>query len=398
MYLITTATKQVASLSKKIRAIQGGTSASKTISILLYLIHRCQSDTTPTLTSVISESIPHLKRGAMRDFKNIMIDHKYWVDDRWNVSDSTYTFETGSKLEFFSADSADKLRGARRDRGFINEANNISLDAFDQIEVRTKEFIFLDWNPTNEFWFYTDVLNKRDDVEHLILTYKQNEALSPEIVHAIESRKGRKGWWQVYGLGQLGEVEGKIYKDWAIIDEIPHEARLERYGLDFGYSNDPTAIVAIYKYNGGYIWDEVLYQKGYSNKRIADVLLNQELKALVVADSAEPKSIDEIAIYGVNITPANKGKDSVNHGIQLVQDQRISITKRSVNIIKEYRNYLWKIDKDGKILDVPEGGFDHTLDAGRYAMETMNIETRLSPMEEYMLAQARRNSGTNFSR
>ena len=209
-FSITTATKKIAELSKKIRAVQGGTSASKTVSILLYLIDKAQRDKTPTLTSVISESIPHLKRGAMRDFKNIMIEHKYWIDNQWNATDSTYTFETGSKVEFFSADQPDKLRGARRDRAFINEANNISLDAFDQIEVRTKEFIFLDWNPTNEFWFYTDVLGKREDVEHITLTYKDNEALSQEIVQAIESRRGRVGWWKVYGEGQLGDVETKI--------------------------------------------------------------------------------------------------------------------------------------------------------------------------------------------
>lgn len=398
MYSQTSATIKITKLKKKIRAVQGGTSASKTISILLYLIAMAQTDKKKTLTSVIAESTPHLKRGAMRDFKNIMQDHHYWKDDNWNATDSIYTFETGSQIEFFPADQSDKLRGARRDRAFINEANNVPLDAFDQIEVRTKEFIFLDWNPTNEFWFYTDVLNKRDDVEHIVLTYIDNEALSPEIVSSIEARKERKGWWKVYGEGQLGEVEGKIYRDWAIIDDIPHEARLERYGLDFGYSNDPCAIVAVYKYNGGYIWDEILYQKGYSNKRIADAIINTERPALVVADSAEPKSIDELIMYGINVIPANKGRDSVNHGIQLVQDQRISVTKRSVNLIKEYRNYLWKIDKDGRILDVPEGGLDHLLDAGRYAMETMNIDKGLSSIEQYMLAEARRNSGTNFSR
>lgn len=397
-YSLTTATKKIAKLSKKIRVVQGGTSASKTISILLYLIHLAQTDTKKTLTSVIAESTPHLKRGALRDFKNIMQDHHYWKEENWNATDSIYNFETGSQIEFFSADQSDKLRGARRDRCFMNEANNMTLDAFDQLEVRTKEFIFLDYNPTNEFWVYTDVMGKREDVEHIILTYKDNEALSPEIVSSIEARKERKGWWKVYGEGQLGEVEGKIYRDWAIIDEIPHEARLERYGLDFGYSNDPTGIVAVYKYNGGYIWDEILYQKGYSNKRIADVLNNLESKAMVVADSAEPKSIDEILMYGVNITPANKGKDSVNHGIQLIQDQRISVTKRSINLIKEYRNYLWKIDKDGRILDVPEGGLDHLLDAGRYAMETMNIDTGLSNIEKFLIGEARRNSGTNFSR
>jgi phage terminase large subunit len=398
-YVITTATKKLAKLKKRIRAIPGGTSAGKTISILQILIDQAQADTKPTLTSVVSESIPHLKRGAMRDFKNIMLEHRYWKDTLWNVQDSTYTFETGSKIEFFSADQPDKLRGARRDRLFINEANNIPFDAFEQLEVRTKEHIFLDWNPTNEFWYYTEIKGKRDDVEELTLTYKDNEGLDEAIVASIEQRRERKGWWQVYGLGQLGEVEGKIYKDWAIIDEIPHEARLERYGLDFGYSNDPAAIVAVYKYNGGYIWDEILYQKGLSNKRLADVLLNQATNVLVVADSAEPKSIDELITYNINAIGAAKGADSVRHGIRLVQDQRISMTKRSVNLIREYRNYLWKTDKNGVVIPgVPEGGFDHALDAGRYAMETLNIDTGLSEIEKYRLAEARRTGGMNFSR
>jgi len=369
MYSSTTALKRIANLKKRIRAIQGGTSASKTISILLYLIHLAQSDKQKTLTSVVAESIPHLKRGALRDFKNIMQAHGYWKDSLWNSTDSIYTFETGSQIEFFSTDNGDKLRGARRDRCFMNEANNNSLEAFNQLEVRTKEFFILDWNPSNEFWFYTDVLGVRDDVDHIILTYKDNEALDESIVKAIEQRKKNKGWWTVYGLGLLGEVEGKIYKDWAIVDEIPHEARLERYGMDFGYSNDPTAIVAIYKYNGGFILDEITFQKGLSNKQIADILNNQP-KALVIADSAEPKSIDEIRSYGITILGANKGQGSVNQGIQYVQDQRISVTKRSLNILKEYRNYLWDTDKEGKIINVPEPGFDHSLDAIRYALES----------------------------
>ena len=371
MFLQTTATNRIIALNKRIRAVCGGTSASKTISILLYLIAKAQEDKSPTLTSVVAESIPHLKRGAIRDFKNILQSHHYWKDSNWNATDSIYTFETGSKIEFFSTDNGDKLRGARRERLFINEANNTLLDAFNQLEVRTKEFIFLDWNPSNEFYFYTDILGKREDVDFITLTYKDNEALSPEIIGAIEARKNNKNWWQVYGLGQLGEVEGKIYKDWQIIDEIPHEARLERYGLDFGYSNDPTAIVAVYKYNGGFILDEITFQKGLSNKQIADILNNKE-KALVIADSAEPKSIDEIMGYGINIQPALKGQGSVNKGIQFVQDQRISVTKRSLNIIKEYRNYLWQVDRNGKTINVPESGFDHSMDAIRYALDTYN--------------------------
>jgi phage terminase large subunit len=340
---------------------------------VLYLIHLAQSDKKKTLTSIVSESIPHLKRGAIRDFKNIMQEHRYWRNESWNATDMIYTFETGSQIEFFSSDNGDKLRGARRDRLFINEANNVTKDAFDQLEVRTKEFIFLDWNPTNEFWFYTD-LKDSPDVEFITLTYLDNEALSVEIRSAIERRKTNKNWWQVYGLGQLGDVEGKIYKDWTIIDNIPHEARLERYGLDFGYSNDPTAIAAIYKYNGGFILDEITFQKGLSNKQIADILLNLD-RSLVVADSSEPKSIDEIKSYGVSIIPCTKGPGSINQGIQYVQDQRISVTKRSLNIIREYRNYLWKTDKDGKILNVPDIGFDHSLDAVRYGLSSFNTMT-----------------------
>jgi len=369
LFSATTATKRILTLKKRIRAVCGGTSASKTISILLYLIDLAQSDKIATLTSVVSESFPHLFRGAEKDFKNIMQSHKYWKDNRWNGSSHTYTFETGSKIEFFSVDQPGKVRGPRRDRLFINEANNVSYETFDQLEVRTKEFIILDWNPVSEYWFY-DKVEKRTDCEHIVLTYKDNEALDKRIIESIEQRKDRKGWWQVYGEGQLGEVEGKIYKEWAIIDEISHHARLERYGLDFGYSNDPTAIVAIYYYDGGYIWDEICFQKGLSNKQIADILNNQPPK-LVIADSAEPKSIDEIKSFGINILACEKGKDSVNNGIQLVQDQRISITKRSVNIIKEYRNYLWETDKDGKVFNVPEGIWNHSMDAGRYAMSSI---------------------------
>jgi phage terminase large subunit len=371
MYSLTTATTKIRQLKKRIRAVPGGTSASKTISILLILIDLAQRDKRSTLTSIVSESIPHLKRGAMRDFKRIMQEHHYWVDARWNATDFIYTFETGSQIEFFSSDNSDKLRGARRDRLFINEANNVSFDAFQQLEVRTTEFIFLDWNPTTEFWFYTDVQNTRDDVETLTVTYKDNEALDPRVIRSIEQRKGNKAWWQVYGLGQLGEVETRIYTGWQIIDEIPHEARLDRYGLDFGYSNDPTAIVAIYYYNGGYIWDEITYEKGLSNKNITDILKNLK-RAVVIADSAEPKSIDEIHSYGITILPANKGPGSVLQGIQKVQQQRISVTKRSVNIIREYRNYVWITDKDGRIINEPIDINNHTMDAGRYATESIH--------------------------
>lgn len=371
MFFITTATQKIANLKKRIKAIQGGTSAGKTIGILEVLIDKCQRDNPGDVTSVVSESLPHLKIGAIRDFLSIMKAHNYYDDSRWNRSDFFYTFETGAILEFFSADQPIKVRGPRRKRLFCNEANRLPFETFEQLEVRTLEEIYLDWNPTNSFWFYEDVLGKRDDVDHLILTYKDNEALSYEIVRSIEQRMNRPGWWRVYGLGLLGEVEGKIYKDWNIIENIPHEARLVRYGLDFGYTNDPTAIVAVYYYNGGYILDEIAYTTGLLNSQIADIILAQENTVMVVADSAEPKSIAEIRLRGVNIVPTQKGKDSVRYNISLVQDQRISVTKRSPNIIREYRNFLWATDREGKILNEPEHEFKHSMDAVAYAISTL---------------------------
>ncbi len=382
MYRRTTATKKIQALSKRLRAVQGGTSASKTISILLCLINKAQQDKTPTLTSVVSETFPHLRRGAIKDFLSIMEEHGYFVPDLWNKTDYTYTFETGSKIEFFSADQSDKVRGPRRDRLFINEANNVSFETFEQLEVRTKDFIFLDWNPTNEFWFYTEVLTfRKKDLDHIILTYKDNEALDQAIIDSIESRQSRKGWWQVYGLGLLGEVEGKIFKDWDILEEVPHYARLERYGLDFGYSNDPTCIVAIYYANGAYIIQEIAYTKGLSNKQIADILNNQP-PALVVADSAEPKSIDEIRLHGVNIVGIEKTRGETKTdtwtkwSIDLVQNERLSMTKTSPNVIREYRNYLWETDKDGMILNVPEHTFSHSMDAIRYALVSIKKQPK----------------------
>jgi phage terminase large subunit len=374
MYTLTTSTRKLLKLKKRIRAVAGGTSAGKTISILQILIDDAQSDKHPTLTSIVSESFPHLRKGAMRDFLNIMQEHGYFKDDRWSKTDYTYTFESGSKIEFFSADQPSKVRGPRRDRLFVNEANNVHQEAFEQLLIRTKEYAFVDWNPVAEFYMYTEYIGVRDDLDFITLTYKDNEGLADEIVKEIESRKGNKRWWTVYGEGQLGEAEGRIYTGWREIDSIPHEARLERYGVDFGYSVDPTAIVAIYYYNGGYIIDEITYQKGLSNKQIADVLNNQP-KALVVADSAEPKSIDELKLYGVNVIPVTKGKDSINQGIQYVQDQQISMTKRSVNIWKEYRNYLWDTDKDGSPLNKPVDLWNHALDAIRYGFDALRPST-----------------------
>jgi len=366
MFSRVTATKKLQTLQKRIRGVAGGTSASKTISILLILIDYCQRNE-KKVVSVVSESMPHLRKGSMRDFLNIMQSHNYFNDNKWNKTESVYTFETGSILEFFGVESWEKVKGARRDVLFINEANHIDQNSFTQMEVRTKEVIWLDWNPENEFWWYTDILGKRD-VDFITLTYKDNEVLDQRIIDTIESRRWNKNWWLVYGLGQLGEVESRIFTGWEIVDNIPHEARLERYGLDFGYTNDPTALVAIHYFNGGYVLDEVLYRLRMANREITDIIKTLPY-ALVVADSAEPKSIDEIKSYGVSIVGSTKGQGSVLQGVQYVQDQRISVTKQSLNLIKEYRNYLWQTDKEGKIINEPQEFMNHCMDAIRYGFD-----------------------------
>lgn len=370
MFYITTATTKIRALTKRIRAVQGGTSASKTIGILQNLIDGAQSDELPTLTSVVSDVLPHLKRGARLDFLNIMQQQKYFKESRWNKTESQYTFETKSVMEFFSADDWNKVRGPRRDRLFINEADRISFETFEQLEVRTNQYVYLDWNPVSEFWFYTDVLGKRDDVDHLILTYRDNEAIPDEIKQSIESRKNRPGWWKVYGEGQLGEIEGKIYNGWQLVDGVPPGSRLERYGLNFGYTGHPAAIVAVYYWNGAYVLDEITYGPGLLNRMLADIILSQPKKAIVIADSAEPKSIDEIKEYQVNIMPTAKGKDSRRYGIGVVQDQDIYVTRRSKNVWREYLNYLWMYDNNGRMVEPnePEEPFHYSMDAIRYAI------------------------------
>ena len=366
----TTSTKKIFELKKRIRAVAGGTAASKTISILIWIIDYCQQTRNKNkLVTVTSESYPHLQKGAMLDFQNIMKDRNYWRDDLWHDTKHVYSFETGNKLEFSTFDTYSKAHGSRRDVLFLNEGNNMTYNIVDQLMVRTREIVWMDWNPTATFWFYEDLLGRRDDIDFITLTYKDNEALDETTVKEIESHKYNRAWWQVYGLGELGELEGRIYTGWQIIDFIPEEARLEKYGLDFGYSVDPTAIDAIYKLNDSIIIDEVVHQKGLKNGQIAELLINLP-RASVIADSAEPKSIDEIREFAVPIFPSTKGPDSVRQGIQVVQAQKIFITKRSVNTLKEYRNYLWKVDREGKTTGEPSDIWNHHMDAIRYAISS----------------------------
>jgi len=271
-----------------------------------------------------------------------------WVGNfnpnNFNKSNLTYKFANGSYIEFFSADQPDKLRGARRDILFINECNNVSFESYQQLAIRTKKFIYLDYNPTNEFWVHTELINEPTS-DFIILTYKDNEALDYAIVKEIEKAKEKAktsaywdNWWKVYGLGQIGTLEGVIFNNWQTIDVIPEDARLIGYGLDFGYSNDPTAIVEVYKWNEKRIVNEICYQKELSNSQIAKLIPS---KMPVYCDSAEPKSIAELTKLGVRAFGVTKGVDSINFGIQTMQAQEYLITKHSTNLINELRKYAW---------------------------------------------------------
>lgn len=365
----TTAQSKIAKLRTRIRIVKGGTSASKTFTILPFLITYAIDNPNKEI-SVVSESIPHLRRGAIRDFVKIMTWTNIYNDNKFNKSSLTYRFDNGSFIEFFSADQPDKLRGARRDVLFVNECNNITFDAYQQMAIRTRDFIYLDYNPTHEFWVDTELANDKD-ISKVTLTYKDNEALEPSIVKEIEKAKERaktskywENWWNVYGLGLQGTVEGVIYQDWKIIDKIPEGSRLLCTGLDFGFTNDPTAAVDIYKHNDTYILDEVIYRTGLHNNEIYNLLKERRL---VYADSAEPKSISELQRYGLNVTGATKGQGSVMYGIQLLQSKEIYVTSQSLNIIKEMRNYSFDKDKNGISQNKPIDAYNHCMDAIRYA-------------------------------
>jgi len=376
MFQRTTAINKILALKKRIKIVQGGTSAGKTYGILPILIDRA-AKTPNTEISVVAESIPHLRRGSLRDFLKIMKSIHRFVDERYNKSLLKYEFSNGSFIEFFSADDSSKLRGGRRSILYINECNSVSFESYNELSIRTKDEVFLDYNPTAEFWVQTE-LEGQEDAEKIILTYKDNEALDVGIISQIEKNIKKaetsnywKNWVRVYVDGEMGQLEGVVFSNWKQIDIVPDEARLIGIGLDFGYSNDPTSIIKIYKLNETRILNEVTYQTGLLNSDIAKLLPKN---VPVYADSAEPKSIADIQRYGITIKGVTKGKDSINYGIDVMQREDYLVTSQSTNLIKELRSYCWDTDKTGKRLNKPIDNFNHAIDAVRYhEMETLGM-------------------------
>ena len=366
----TTAQDKIAALRKRVRIVQGGSSSSKTFTIIPFLIDYANKNANKEI-SIVAESIPHLRRGAMRDFVKIM----EWVGlmdySAWNKSTLTYYFPNGSFIEFFSGDQPDKMRGARRDVLFVNEANNVAWETYYQLAIRTREFIYIDFNPTAEFWAHTE-LKGQTDVDFIILTYRDNEALEASIINEFKKAEEKAktseywaNWVKVYVNGEIGSLQGVVFDNWKPCDAIPQQARLLGYGCDFGYSNDPSTLVAVYQLNNEFYYDELIYQKGLLNSDLAR-LIKQHPTAMIYADSAEPKSIQELKNYGIRITATEKGADSIMHGISKMQQAPFYVTKRSLNLIKELRAYTWATDKTGATLNKPIDAFNHAIDAMRY--------------------------------
>lgn len=378
-FVYTTAIGKLRKLSKRIKIVRGGTSAGKTFGVLPILIDRATKQAGLEI-SVVAETVPHLRRGAMKDFIKIMQSTNRFIDANWNRSLLTYRFSNGSFIEFFSAEQPDKLRGARRNILYINECNNVDFESYSQLAIRTSDEIWLDYNPVAEFWVDTELM-KDPDAELIVLTYKDNEALSDSIVREIEKALDKaptsdywSNWWKVYGLGEVGTLQGVVYEDWKQCDTIPEDAKLVSHGMDFGFTNDPTTLIAVYKSDGKLWVRELLYRTNMTNNDIGNYLksLNFNRNELI-CDSAEPKSIEELRLQGFNVHPAIKGADSIKIGIDILKRYDLMITKDSTNLIKELRGYTWDKDNTGKYTGKPIDTFNHALDALRYvALNKLN--------------------------
>lgn len=373
---LTTSTKKIKALLYEptfYKVVQGGASASKTFSIMIILIGYAESYPNSLIT-VAGMTYNHLATGTMRDFQKIMKETNRWDDSGFNKTAKIYTFPNGSQIEFLSVDNMTS-RGPRRDVLFVNEANGISYETFDQLATRTRDFVILDYNPSAKFWAHEELVEKQQaTTSFLILTYKDNEALSKQERENIERRMPKKGeepsnWWTVYGLGQIGTLEGNVFEGWAetSMDVIIGSGKVVRYGLDFGFSNDETALVAAYDMGDNKLGlVELIYEKGLLGSQYPDRLKRAGVdpNVLIVADSARPEIIAEIKQAGYRIVGADKAPGSVLKSIDYLKQYQVHYCGQHLK--REYLAYQWRKKRSGEILDEPQDGFDHLIDACRY--------------------------------
>lgn len=352
----------------KIQVHQGGTRSGKTYSICLCLVELCyRNQDAGMVITICRKTFPALRASVMRDFIEILERENLYNTNDHNKSENLYNL-FGNTVEFVSIDMGQKVRGRKRDVLFVNECNEIDWDSWQQLLLRTTWRTIVDFNPSDEYhWLYERVI-PRDDAQFFKTTYLDNPFLSKEIVEEIERLKDTdEYYWTVYGLGERGVSKEVVFRTHEY-EKLPENAKFVAYGMDWGFTNDPTALVGVYIRENEIYIEELIYQTRMTNPEIAEKMRSLEIDrhTEIIADSSEPKSIEEIHRMGFNIKPAKKGADSVRIGIDVMRRHKLFIKSDSLNVIKEFRNYKWMTDKNGKILNVPVDAFNHAVDAARY--------------------------------
>ena len=360
-------TAQAFDSGKKIIIHKGGTGSGKTYDLMIFLIYYVALRHPNWVITVVSESKPHLDIGAIRIMKNLLLQTEIFSSEEFNVSTSRYTFKNGTILEFFSGDRIDKALGARRNLLYGNEINSLKFEVFDEL-ARRSEHVIADFNPTQQFWL-EKFIDFYGDVELITSNYTHNPFL-PEVERSRIERRASidANFRRIHIDCEYGSYEGLVFEQFNIIDDMPEIDSV--YGLDWGYTNDPTAIIRIGIDGNNLYMDELLYRTGLTNSDLIGILPSIGIVrnySQLIADSAEPKSIEDLYRAGYNIKAADKGPDSVRKGIDTIKGFTVHVTKRSVNLIKELRNYSWVTDKEGKATNKPIDAYNHAIDAARYA-------------------------------
>ena len=354
---------------------QGGTSSGKTYAILQVLLFKAAQNQNSVIT-IVGQDFPNLRKGALRDFDNIVQQYPFstWIG-KPNKSTMVYPLFNGSVIEFATYGDEQDAKSGKRDYLFINEADGVSYPIFRQLAMRTGKQIFIDFNPSREFWAHTYLKGKKDCV-FIYSTWRDNQYCPIEIVRDIEALKETSPeLYKVYSLGRAGNLTGQVFPDVNIVPEFPKEAKNITYGLDFGYSNSRTALSKVGEFNGELYLQELIYERGLFNKDIAGKLKGLGLNhySTIIADSAEPKTIAELNTLGFNVKGTTKGPDVKRAGIWKIKQFKINLTSDSINARKEKKNYIWKVNKDGEPLNEPIKAFDDFWDATRYAVQYMYL-------------------------
>ena len=351
---------------KKIIAEQGGTRSGKTYNILMWIIFRYSINHTGETITIVRKTFPSVRATVMRDFFDILRKYELYSEDNHSKSANEYILND-NLIEFISLDQPQKIRGRKRDLLFINEANELTYEDWQQLVFRTSGRIILDFNPSDEYSWIYDKVQTREDCDFYITTYKDNPFLDSAIVEEIERLKETdETYWQIYGLGQRGISKATIFQFQE--SEIPDDAEFLSYGMDFGF-NDPTTFVEVYRKENSLYARELLYRTNMTGYDMAKYLKAIELKGIIYADSARPEIIEELRRMGLPIRPTKKGANSVHAGIDVLKRHKLNVI--GDNFVQEMRNYKWVEDRSGKLTNIPQDGNDHLIDAFRYA--TYNV-------------------------